>query len=123
KRDVRRIQAFIDEYHPKYVLLIYPHLYNCEVFLRLKLPEDCHVVGYFHDTFIEGQHGRVNRQRLESRHENLLNVIEILFVMNEGMRNLYYEKYNRVDAIALEHTFPEYDEYVSLLQDGYTAAK
>lgn len=113
KKDIKRIQFYINQFDPKYILLSYPHLYNCRIFLGLKLPKDCKVVGYFHDTFIEGQLRNFKESILKVYHTKLLKRIDLLFVMNEGLNELYRAKYAR-QTIALEHTFPEYDEYLSV---------
>lgn len=111
QRDVNRVQKFIDSKSPDYVFLIYPHGYNVEVFLSLKLPRHTKVVAYFHDTFVEGQLTRINKHLLLQRHEKLLSDLDVLFVMNKGMERLYQDKY-QTNAIALEHCFPEFEDFI-----------
>lgn len=117
-RDIRRVSRFLRTYRPRYVLLVYPHLYNVRVFFGLDLPDECKVVAYFHDTFVEGQWRRVREGLLQRYHDRLLKSIDLLFVMNGGMQELYRVRYS-MNSIALEHSFPEYDQ---MLQDGGTRA-
>ena len=109
RRDISKVQYLINQEGIKNILIVYPHLYNVEVFLGLKLLPGTRVVGYFHDTFIEGQYGKFAAAKLMQLHELLRTKIDKLFVMNEGMRALYKAKYDWSCA-ALEHSFPEHGQ-------------
>ena len=106
--DTYRIQMLIDKIKPKCVFITYPNIYDIEVFQRLQLPSSTKVVGYFNDTFVEGQLHKYSLNKLEKLHKSILGKLNLLFVMNEGMQRLYNQKYHYA-TISLEHCFPEYN--------------
>jgi len=114
-RDVSRVQKLIDSINPDCIFLVYPHRYNTEVFLSLKVHATTKIIAYFHDTFVEGQLNTRRETSLVRQHLLLLDRIDTLFVMNDGMEKLYRHKY-QTPAIALEHCYPEYHDSIDAQQ-------
>lgn len=90
----------------KYIVGVYPDYHFIKIAYEAAQITGIPLVSYLHDTIAEGlSHSRLSAQALELQ-KNLFQKSSHIFVMSEGMKMLYKEKYG-IEVDTLEHTYPE----------------
>ncbi len=90
----------------KFIVGVYPDYYFLKIAYDAAQRTNTPIVSYLHDTISEGlAHSNIS-QKADELQNNVFQKSAHIFVMSEGMKDLYKEKYN-LDTDTLEHTYPE----------------
>lgn len=102
----RRLIRLIDQEQPTAMVVVYPDLHflhvGCQVARQTQIPW----AAYLHDTIVESVSTPRCREKAARLQEQVFTEASSIFVMSEGMRDLYEHKYG-YKSIPLEHTYPE----------------
>jgi glycosyltransferase involved in cell wall biosynthesis len=106
KIEKRKVIKIIKEEKITHVIGVYPDLDFLEI--ARSSSEICGVkfYAYLHDTLSEGLSHKRYKNIAKVVQQNIFDTSQKIFVMSEGMKELYKNKYN-VDTIPLLHSFSE----------------
>lgn len=103
---VRRIVRIAREEQVDCILAVFPDEFFCYAAClaarRLSLPFST----YFHNTYLDNE--AVDQRRGEIIQPALFGDSECIFVMSEGMKRFYVQKYGLSNVVPLVHTFDKY---------------
>lgn len=89
-----------------HVIGVYPDLEFLEFSRRLSIKMGIEFYPYLHDTIKEGRSHKIDKKWAHKIQRKVFKTSKKIFVISEGMKNLYSEKYN-LDTIPLVHSFYE----------------
>lgn len=91
---------------PSVIVGVYPDLCFLLLALRTSRATGIPWIAYLHDTLVEALSNKMDAKRAIRLQSDVFNEASSLFVMSEGMAELYNRKYSVVCKV-LEHTYPE----------------
>lgn len=102
----RKVIKLIENENITHVIGVYPDLDFLE--LARSASEKCKIkfYPYLHDTLVEGLSHKRYKHMAKEVQKKIFNSSEKIFVMSEGMKDLYTQKYN-IETIPILHSFSE----------------
>jgi len=102
----RKVIKLIKKEKITHVVGVYPDLDFLEIARRASEVCGIKFYAYLHDTIAEGLVHKRYKNMAKIVQQKIFDTSHKIFVMSEGMKNLYKEKYN-VETISLLHSFSE----------------
>jgi hypothetical protein len=110
---VRRICDVAQRERCNYLLGVYPDELYCHAACQASIELDLPFSSYFHNTYMDN--AAIDPRRATEIQAQIFERSEYVFVMSEGMKRFYDEKYGLGKFVPLVHTF---EEYPPLEQEG-----
>jgi hypothetical protein len=103
---VRRICDVAQRERCNYIIGVYPDEMYCYAAFRASLELGIPFSSYFHNTYLDN--AAIDGRRATEIQAKIFERSEYVFVMSEGMKRCYDEKYGSGKFVPLVHTFEEY---------------
>ncbi|MEM9919741.1 MAG: hypothetical protein AAF990_16725 [Bacteroidota bacterium] len=108
---VQRLVRLCKAKKAKYIVGVYPDYAFLKIAYEAAKITGLPLISYLHDTVAEGLAHSKLADKAKELQDQVFQYSAHTFVMSEGMKDLYREKYN-LEVDALEHTYPETSEEV-----------
>lgn len=116
KRAAKKLRELCKKKNAKYILGVYPDYHFLKIAHDVSRKTGIPLVSYLHDTISEGLYHSRLAKRARNLQDQIFKNSSHIFVMSEGMKDLYKRKYG-IEVDTLEHSFPEVGVNVSYKSD------
>jgi len=103
---INRIKAIIQNQKIEYVIGVYPNPFYCHAACIAARELGIPFSSYFHNTYLENV--AITDPKAENIQTEIFDQSEYIFVMSDGMKRFYKEKYKLNKFRSLIHTFNKY---------------
>jgi len=109
---INKIKKLIKEEGIEYIIGVYPNPFYCLASSIAAKEMGIPFSSYFHNTYTENK--AITDPKAESIQKQIFESSENIFVMSNGMKSFYQEKYKGFKFVSLVHTFNKFPKETSL---------
>lgn len=109
---IKYISQTIERENITHVIGVYPNSFYCLAAARAAKKNSIPFSSYFHNTYLENT--AINEPNAAKWQKEIFDASDHIFVMSEGMKLFYKEKYSGNKFISLVHTFNDFPDQKSM---------